>query len=345
MFGTVNRKFWGSAALPRPFLIFIGLVMAHMVMVWVMQGYFGLRPSNGVLSLLATRLTLFLPVFFFIILLWQSAQLVMTRQSGERSPQLWPQIKDYFADRAAISESVISFGLIVLFMYNFNTFKSMIPQINPFAWDQALHAFDLFLHGGVAPWQRLWPLLHSAFVIRTLDIAYFIWFLVVYFAVFIAIFGRGDAQNRRAFLIATVLAWTFGGNALATVFSSAGPVFFQPLGLGAYYAGLTQHLDQIHAAQPLLAFQAKEMLWQGYAHGGDIVGISAFPSMHMGAIAVVTCFAFSYARWLGWVLVAFSAVIFIGSVGLAWHYAADGYIGVAVAYLSWRAGLWCAARA
>lgn len=345
MFGTVNRKFVGGAVLPRPFLIFTGLVIAHMAITWGIQASFGLRPSNGVLFLLASRLTLFLPVFFFVILLLQSVQLMMTRHSSDGSAQMWPLIRDYFADRAALSESVVSFGLIVMFMCNFNMFKSMIPQLNPFAWDQALQTLDMVLHGGTAPWQWLWPLLHSPLVIRSLDIAYFIWFMVVYFAVFTAIFGRGDAQKRRAFLIATVLAWTFGGNVLAALFSSAGPVFFQPMGLGTNYAGLTQHLDRIHAAQPLLAFQAKEMLWDGYANGGDIVGISAFPSMHMGAITLVTCYAFSYARWLGWALVGFSAVIFVGSIGLAWHYAADGYVGVAVAYLSWRAGLRCAARA
>jgi hypothetical protein len=40
-------------------------------------------------------------------------------------------------------------------------------------------------------------------------------------------------------------------------------------------------------------------------------------------------------RWVRAILVAHCALIFIGSVHLAWHYAVDGYLAMALA-----AGLW-----
>ena len=54
--------------------------------------------------------------------------------------------------------------------------------------------------------------------------------------------------------------------------------------------------------------------------------------------AVVLLALLSFAgrkRWLGWFFVAFTAVILLGSVHLAWHYAIDGYAGVVVALAAW----------
>lgn len=355
MFGTVNRNAMKSNAMKsnamngtfvaRPVVILLALVLGHMAVTWAVQAYYGLHPANGVLGMLLSRFGLFLPIFFIIVLMLHSVQITLSPETGPVSHRMSHYMRSYFADKAALGESLLCLILLLFFTYNFNSYKSIIPFINPFQWDQALTSLDLALHGGIDPWQIMWPLLQSESFIRALDIAYFVWFLIVYFAVFTAIFGRGQTQHRRALLIATVLAWGLGGNFLATIFSSAGPVFYENLGLGTHFSALTQHLDQIHAAKPLLAFQAADMIWQGYAHGGDIAGISAFPSMHMASITLVTCFGFAYARWLGWVLAAFCGLIFVGSVGLAWHYAVDGYAGIAIAYLSWRAGQSIAARA
>jgi hypothetical protein len=69
-------------------------------------------------------------------------------------------------------------------------------------------------------------------------------------------------------------------------------------------------------------------------------GVAALPSLH---VAVLALFAMGTWRWraLSIVLWVLTAVTFVGSMALAWHYAVDGYLGVALAYACWwmRVGL------
>ena len=83
------------------------------------------------------------------------------------------------------------------------------------------------------------------------------------------------------------------------------------------------------------ALEGQDLLWQGYTGGRPgSAGISAFPSMH---VATATLFALAARRLhprlfpLG---LAYWAVIMLGSVLLAWHYAVDGYVGI---LLGWGA--------
>jgi membrane-associated phospholipid phosphatase len=68
-------------------------------------------------------------------------------------------------------------------------------------------------------------------------------------------------------------------------------------------------------------------------------GVAALPSLH---VAVLALFAIATRPWRGlsialWVL---TAVTFVGSLALGWHYAVDGYLGVALAWGCW----WVARR-
>ena len=60
------------------------------------------------------------------------------------------------------------------------------------------------------------------------------------------------------------------------------------------------------------------------------------PSMHVGSTTLFACYAFTWRRWAGWVMVGFLVLILAGSVALGWHYAVDGYLGAAIALLFWQ---------
>jgi membrane-associated phospholipid phosphatase len=94
-------------------------------------------------------------------------------------------------------------------------------------------------------------------------------------------------------------------------------------------------LALIDAETPLLALNVQKMLWSGYVSGQNI-GISAMPSMHLATTTLMACYAFQNSRALGWAMVGFLAVILVGSVALGWHYAVDGYAGIALALVCWR---------
>jgi membrane-associated phospholipid phosphatase len=63
-------------------------------------------------------------------------------------------------------------------------------------------------------------------------------------------------------------------------------------------------------------------------------GVAALPSLHVGLLAL---FAIATWRWrmLAIVLWLLTAVTFVGSLALGWHYAVDGYAGLALAALVW----------
>ena len=127
---------------------------------------------------------------------------------------------------------------------------------------------------------------------------------------------------------------------MATLLSSAGPCYFAEFVPGAVnpYAALEAYLADVATIHPLSSTLAKELLWQTYTgHSSLPGGISAMPSMHNAQAALFAAFAYSLNRRFGHAMVAYAALIFVGSIHLGWHYAVDGVIGIAGALVIWRA--------
>jgi membrane-associated phospholipid phosphatase len=67
-------------------------------------------------------------------------------------------------------------------------------------------------------------------------------------------------------------------------------------------------------------------------------GISAMPSIHV-TVAILYILAAQRTRW-SIPAIVFGLLTFIGSIHFGYHYAIDGFVGMAVAQLCWRcAGL------
>jgi hypothetical protein len=86
---------------------------------------------------------------------------------------------------------------------------------------------------------------------------------------------------------------------------------------------------------PLGVIDTQLLLWDGYQGKGLRLGISAMPSMHNASAFLFALTCWHLNRKLGIALFIFTGMILLGSVHLAWHYAIDGYIGFAIALLSW----------
>jgi hypothetical protein len=124
---------------------------------------------------------------------------------------------------------------------------------------------------------------------------------------------------------------------LAVLFSSAGPCFYGRLGIGPdIYAAQMDYLRSAAADLPVWSVRVQDLLWQSYATGdGAVNGISAMPSIHVTSSAIMMFLGWRTSRAAGIGLTLFFAVILIGSVHLAWHYAVDGYAGILLAILFW----------
>jgi membrane-associated phospholipid phosphatase len=133
-----------------------------------------------------------------------------------------------------------------------------------------------------------------------------------------------------------LLTWFLGGFAGAYVFASAGPVFihladpqlasrFSEL-RDALGAGLSEH-SSVRLTQ---AYLSSVMSSHKAVFGG---GISAMPSMHIGAVSIMVL----AARGTPWLVpaVALWIAIFIGSAYFGYHYWLDGIVAAGIAWCCW----------
>ena len=106
------------------------------------------------------------------------------------------------------------------------------------------------------------------------------------------------------------------------------------------------YLKDANTVYPIWAVPTQDTLWQSHIAGfGEVEGVSAMPSMHVGTtILFICCAVATRRRWLIWFSSLFAFTILLGSVLLGWHYAVDGYIGAVIALICWKLSGWWVAR-
>ena len=320
------------------FVGFFGvLVLGHVAIAVMLGALTGFAFNPAMPQLLAMLLGILMPWFVWIMLAHVIWRVAVHEKSKAPLQDTWAILRENARDHRWQLQSALRFLLAALFIASTGYLKELITVLQPFAWDTAFAELDRWLHFGRDPWQMLQPLTGSYAVTKALNIVYHGWFFAIYFCVFVACFGRGPQSG--AFLIAFVLAFSIGGNFLATVFSSAGPVYYERLGLGSDFAPLMASLHGFNEVGRLPALEVQEALWQAYLLNGGNAAISAMPSMHVATSVLMACFAFGHSRFLGWVMSVFACLMMVGSVHLGWHYAVDGYLGALIAWGCWRAGV------
>ena len=217
----------------------------------------------------------------------------------------------------------IAVGLLVLsvHMTSYNWAKSMLPFASPFWADAALADIDEALFGKPA-WRFAYDWV--GFAAEPIRWAYVAWHFLHMIVLCSLVCFRPSARKHQL-ILTYVLMWAIGG-VTAYAVSSAGPLFYGPLGLGDRFADLVSkaHLGTIPNSAQYLWFNYQ----QTYALPGG--GISAFPSLH---VAVATWVALVFRHWIAW---AYVAVIFVGSFLLGWHYFVDAPAGLAVTLIAYR---------
>ncbi|HJV00208.1 MAG TPA: phosphatase PAP2 family protein [Burkholderiaceae bacterium] len=253
-----------------------------------------------------------------------------------------------YLTRHRLLQALPALLLLPVFASSFTIAKAAVPRLHPYDWDRRLAAIDQLLHGGVQPWVWLQLLAGYPLVTAILNLAYHLWFFIMFAIMYWLVFSTERGRLRMQFLLSFVLCWTILGNVMAVLLSSAGPCFYHLVAAGPDpYGPLMQYLHRADRHIPVLALHVQDMLWQGYRQHMGVSGltISAMPSMHVASSVLLALLGWRLRPAAGIALTVFAVLILAGSIHLGWHYAVDGYAGAAGAILIWKLVGWLQGRA
>jgi len=135
-------------------------------------------------------------------------------------------------------------------------------------------------------------------------------------------FLQSPSHRHSSAIICYFSLWSVFGPLGQTLASSAGPIFYERIGLGDRYGAMEL---------PTVTRILSDYLWTAYRQRSLApgAGISAMPSLHIATMVwVVLSLASFRSRWVIPML-GLSLYIYVGSIALGWHYAADGIVGAA----------------
>ena len=207
--------------------------------------------------------------------------------------------------------------------------KQAIPRINPHVYDQELFLIDAFLHFGINPNRAAVDFFGSEFTVLVFDGLYFFWYILkapmlVFFLVV------PDERTRVRFFGSYFSMWIIGG-LFALIFPSFGPVYITPE-IFVHLEKTVAHTLQVKLMSHYLQLIADPDTYRYYIYEG----IAAFPSLHVGIVALFSFFLFRVHKLSGVLMALYTVCVLIGSVLLGWHYAVDGYFSIALAYGIYR---------
>ena len=196
--------------------------------------------------------------------------------------------------------------------------KSMLPHVTSYWADPMLADADHFIFGR-DPWQMFRSDLLGAVYSR----AYVLWFPIAFGLMGLLAFSRRDHS---VLLNASLASLILGGTIGQYILPSAGPIYFERVGLGARFAELVATNDPTFNA-------LADYLWKFYAAGGAGLGtgISAMPSMHVTWAVWSVLAARAIWKPLAIPAVVYAGIIWAASIASGWHYALDGAVGVGIA--------------
>ena len=227
---------------------------------------------------------------------------------------------------------------VTLLSHTFSAVKSAIPLIADFTVDPALIRADVALHGK-DPWRLLQPVFGYPIVTFVLSWVYQFWFFVMVATTVLASLMIERPRLRAQYFIAYALCWILLGTVAATWLASVGPCFYEVYYGDDYFTPLMTYLRSVNGQFPLptLAIQEGLLEWASNRENGLGRGISAMPSLHIALCVLFSLFAWSLSRAWGIAATIFLALIFVGSIHLAYHYALDSYISIIVTPVIWWA--------
>jgi hypothetical protein len=303
------------------------MICVTMLGVGLFAGYLANIDGSGLFmpyTLAATSLTV---ISFLIYIFFEVLKMAM-KGVKRPTPLLWQKI------RAKAPFLVLPTLIFPFFLTGFTTAKSSIPALVGYRWDAFWADADVIIFGTDA-----WRITHSIFHVDYMGVWGFLyataWFLTLgLFKANVAIYS----SPRRIGIIYTAMlgTWLLGGFLFAYCFSAAGPILAH-----LFDASLADRFEPLRntiynspggggAVRQTQEYLSIAMYSSIAVKGG---GISAMPSMHIGATTIYILAARG-TKWLG-PAIAYWIIIFFFSAYFGWHYWVDAIVAVAIAWLCW----------
>ncbi len=324
---------------PRRFnLILFVIVAAYAATGWALAGHLGAmeRFSLLIYSRAVITTTVLIAALFFSAVI---ARIMIVDRPRQLTRTIAAEMSAQWFTKQRLSQGLPIVIAFLFFMAAFTSLKTMIPLVQPYAWDQWAAGVDRMLHFGRDPWALLQPLFGYPVVTFSINVLYNLWFPVMFGVLYWQAFSLKNEPLRQRYFSSFFLCWIINGTILAMVLSSVGPCFYGELNpaVDDPYQGLMAYLRQANEIYPIWSLATQDMLWQFYSKDelGFGSGISAMPSLHVSIAFLQALLGYQVNRKLGHALAAFCAVIVIGSIHLGWHYAADGYLAIIVTVIIW----------
>lgn len=214
---------------------------------------------------------------------------------------------------------IFSIFLAGLNMTTFMWTKPLLNYLVPFWADPLLAGLDNAMFLGHDPWVFLTGLNSTP-----MAIFYHRGWFVMMLLVLIFVLASPPSAEKSATMLTYFLLWSVIGPVIHILLPAAGPIFFADLGYGDRFAGLESVSETKEVATYLWMVYAGE----GFGPGS---GISAMPSLHIATTAWMIIATRIFARRLLLPMALAGFLIFLLSVALGWHYAADGIVGAIAA--------------
>jgi hypothetical protein len=231
----------------------------------------------------------------------------------------------YFGLRRLLAAWRYVFAFIVVITIH-TSIKQAIPLINGGTTDTALIQIEKAAHFGINP---AWDLPNSwapGWWMTFLDSCYFLWFPSMPLAAAYFVSHR-NLRKRDHYLTAFMAIWVIGV-LVGLAFPSHGPCYVSP--------------DQFPSPGMDIARMLQTLVWEQYVATSQITldglgglklgcGLMAMPSMHVTVCCMYCIFFWNEGRLLRGAALAYTVLVFLGSLYSGWHYAIDGYAGLAIA--------------
>mgnify|MGYP001200691827 CR=1 FL=1 len=130
-----------------------------------------------------------------------------------------------------------------------------------------------------------------------------------------------------------------GGVTLYVVFPALGPSF----AFEETWQDIQGSLPRAEETQQTLRDNYQSVLAIGSDNSRPIdhrLGVAALPSLHVGFHFLFALWAWREMRVFFLPFLGMTLLTFVGSLLTGWHYAEDGYVGMALAYACYRAAVW-----